>query len=176
MSAKVYAFIHNFKMEEFFYGNERLMELFRCSEPTITRAISQLEKEGYISTRSDGRKRYITDNYFTQRVIKNDYPESSKVITPSEARESSTLITRNEASTAGVNKKEFNKKNLLEGNLEIPNDLDSIDPKTIKPKRRADRKKVLGGFSSPSENQSRKSGFPSYAPRKTGTIAPEDLL
>lgn len=110
-SMKVYAFIHNYRMPEFFYGNDRLAELFNCSVPTITRAISQLEKEGYITTKFDGRKRFIQDNYITQRVIKFDEADSSPLITQLQARDSSSLISLPQAETAEANKNSLIKKN-----------------------------------------------------------------
>lgn len=140
MSAKVYAFIHNYRMPEFFYGNERLAELFDCSIPTITRAISQLEKEGYITTKFDGRKRFIQDNYITHRVIKFDEAASSPLTTLPQAKDSSNLISPAQASTA-----EANKNNLIKKPMEnFVNEEEFADKGWLERKRARSEKKRSG--------------------------------
>lgn len=132
MSAKVYSFIHNFRMEEFFYGNERLAELFGCSERSISRAITQLEEEGFITTRFDGRKRFIEDQFITHRLDKNVYPESPKLSSQSQAKASPTLSTLPQASTA-----EANKNNLIKKPME-----NFVDEKNFKDKNWLEAKKA----------------------------------
>lgn len=48
-SARVYAFIHSYT-NPFFFGNEHLAQMFGVHEQTISTALSQLEKLGYIRT------------------------------------------------------------------------------------------------------------------------------
>jgi len=112
ISMKVYAFIHNYRMPEFFYGNERLAELFDCSESSITKAISQLKAEGYITTTFDGRKRFIEDLYVTHRVVKFSDSESEGITMEPQAGESEGITTLNQASTAGANKNNLIKKSM----------------------------------------------------------------
>lgn len=109
-SMKIYAFIHNYRMPEFFYGNEKLAALFNYSERTISRAITQLEEEGYIKSRFDGRKRFIDDLYFTHRVDKNVYSESPNMSMQSQAGDSTPMSTLPQASTAESNKNNLIKK------------------------------------------------------------------
>ena len=178
---KVYAFIHNYRMPEFFYGNDRLAELFNCSIPTITRAISQLEEEGYITTTFDGRKRFIQDNYVTHRVIKIDEADSSPMITPPQAGDSSSMITLNEASTAHLIRKDnknnlsknFSKKQTREGTeIMVGNNLTPSQKKAFKEQRRR-----LYGFRDQGRGFPPSSGFtPSYEKKERTGVHAEDVV
>ena len=100
-------------MEEFFYGNEKLMELFNCSEDSISRAIKTLEDEGFIKTRFDGRKRFIEDSFRLRKIAD---AESAEVRTVPEAGDSAKVRMLNEASTAGPNNN--NNNNINNNNLQ----------------------------------------------------------
>lgn len=156
MAAKVYAFIHNYRMPDFFFGNEKLAEMFGCSESAITKAISQLKEENYIATRFDGRKRYIDDLFITQRVVKKYDPESDSSATLVEAGESDTFTTLNtpnqeeneaEDEDFGVPNKNININNI--GNFEKK--IESLMPsnrKSSKPKKPFDRQQNFPGYKS----------------------------
>lgn len=144
-AAKIYAFIHNFKMEEFFYGNERIMDLFNCSEDAVSRAIKSLEEEGYITTRFDGRKRFIEDSL---RLRKFSDAESAKERMLNKAGDSERMRMLNEASTAGLIRKD-NKK----------------DYENFLPIRKEDRKPKVGFGRIQESRQPYKNGFSVTKPR-----------
>lgn len=162
MAAKVYAFIHNFRMEEFFYGNGKLMELFNCSEDSISRAIKLLEGEGYITTRFDGRKRFIEDRFRLRNFADAD---SAKMPTLNETGDSARLRMLNEASTGGANKNTNKKEYIKIGDrTDIGLNEDFLALQERKAERKA-RKKPFG-FASRIEDSPRKS-YPEKKPRKT---------
>ena len=175
MSAKVYSFIHNYRMPEFFYGNEKLAELFDCSEVTISRAISQLEKEGFITTRFNGRLRFIEDNFVTHRVIKNDEADLSPLIIPSQATESSTLIKQNQASTAELIRKD-NKKSLGKNFSEIEVDESAYaDKGWLEAKRTRKQNKGRGQFQGRNFPPA-SSNYPYKEKEKKGGYAPKTVV
>lgn len=127
LSAKIYAFIHNYKAEEFYFSNERLAEIFGCSERSITRSIDQLKAEKYIDTNTDGKKRYIQDLY--SMIDRSVYHHgSTKLSTPSEADGSTEVSSLNEANLKLPNKNNINKNNKNssineEKNMRIPSEV-----------------------------------------------------
>lgn len=109
-SAKVYAFIHNYKGKEFFFHNEKLALMFGCTERTITEAVNLLKKEGFIDTRFDGKKRYVID-LFSLRVEENFYADSKKSSMLNEAEASNNSSSLNEAKLATPNINNINNNN-----------------------------------------------------------------
>jgi len=66
VSRRVYCFIHTFKGEYFFFGNEHLSQMFHCSEWSISQAISQLIELEYIlceyrQKSGGGKTRFVKD-------------------------------------------------------------------------------------------------------------------
>lgn len=59
IALKVYGFIHSYT-NPFFFSNDHLAEMFNCHPQTVSTAIGQLEKLGYITTeyrnKADGGK------------------------------------------------------------------------------------------------------------------------
>lgn len=145
LSAELYSFIHGYRGNEFFFANDKLSALFQCSERSISRALTQLQEEGFIKCEQpNGRKRYIID-LWVDRVV---YPGSTDVSTHVEADGSTRLSThnspkpqQNEAKDEdfGVPNKNINNNTLANfentdetdetsEEVQIPNNLDSILP------------------------------------------------
>lgn len=85
VALKVYGFIHTY-INPFFFGNEHLAKMFKCSEQRISDAIKQLIDLKYISTFykpniTGGTTRLVMDNYsdkslVTSRLSKKRAPTS----------------------------------------------------------------------------------------------------
>ena len=164
IATKVYCFIHSYT-NPFFFSNHHLAEMFNCHPETISTAIGQLEKLGYITTQyrvkaNGGKIRLSVDAY------------SDSVSTLSREKKS-------EAPTKRPHLDKESKDNNIKGKILETNDLDSEEYKQEMQRMKPNRNRVPKlGFRSTFqiENPSPYKGSPPQYPRKTGTIAPEDLL
>lgn len=122
LAAKLYAFIHGYRAPEFFFSNEKLAELFGCHEMSISKAISQLVKEGYISTEQpDGRKRYIIDLMGDVQA----YPGSAETLTPIQANGSAETLTQN-VPNEGSNRRKNDENSTSNKNISNKNNLENF--------------------------------------------------
>lgn len=110
---KVYSFIHTFRGDYFYFGNDHLAKMFNCSESAITEAISLLTKLEYIAIEFDikaggGKLRFVKDLKFEfingwTPVSQMAESDSAKSLSRNEADHSAKRLSRNEAKIASRN-------------------------------------------------------------------------
>lgn len=149
LAAKVYSFIHSYRAPEFFFSNEKLAELFNVHEISISKAISQLVKEKYITTEQpDGRKRYITDLWvdnvanpgLANRLTHVQADGLAETLTPNVPNEGSNRRKNDEISNPNKN---ISNKNNLENFVE---EEDFADKGWLEAKRKRKENKGRGVF------------------------------
>lgn len=122
LAAKVYSFIHGYRAPEFFFSNEKLAELFGVHEMSISKAISQLVKEGYIKTEQpNGRKRYIIDLWVSEEA----YPGSAERLTHLQANGSAERLTQN-VPNEGSNRRKNDEKSISNKNIYNKNNVENF--------------------------------------------------
>ena len=161
-SRRVYCFIHSYT-NPFFFSNGNIAEMFGVHEQTISTAISQLEELGFIKTKymnkaGGGKTRLSLDAH------------SNSVSTLSRGK-------KVEATTERLHSDKEDKDNNIKGKILETNDLDSEEYKQEMQRMKPNRNRVPKlGFRSTFQNPSPYKSLPPQYSRKTGTIAPEDLL
>jgi DNA-binding transcriptional MocR family regulator len=143
ISRRVYAFIHTYTGESFFFGNENLATMFSVSEKAIQRAVAELSDLGYIqatydSTSGKGTTRYVIDQKARVALDKSVQTPQTKVSRAFEADHQTELSGRNEA------KMKLPKDNIKDNNIK-----ENFFEKTSKQNRPLKRSSSFGGYSVP---------------------------